>query len=254
MLWRVDGKQPTYPVDPTVGVITVEDESGKPRAVLVHYSCHAVALGSNNLLYSADYPGYMIQYIQKELGSDCMVFFLQGAAGDINPFRDKKDNAAVDFKFAEEAGTALGKEAVAVVKGLKPTPNTDVTLKVKIDSFSVPHRFEPEKTAEVCMITVLINNSVALVGIPGEPFVEHQINLSTRSHVDNTFLLGYTTLGTGAFSVSYLPTIKAALEGGYGASYSTLLEVGAGERIVDRAVITIYELLGMLKGLPTDLQ
>ena len=40
MLWRNATKIPTSPVDPTVGIIRVDDASGKPLAILVNYSCH----------------------------------------------------------------------------------------------------------------------------------------------------------------------------------------------------------------------
>jgi len=43
------------------------------------------------------------------------------------------------------------------------------------------------------------------------------------------------------------------MEGGYGASYATRIEVGAGERIVDGAIIWIYEQLGKLRDLPDEL-
>ena len=43
-LWENPDRRPTQPIDPTVGVIRVEDLSGKPRAFAVHYACHPVAL------------------------------------------------------------------------------------------------------------------------------------------------------------------------------------------------------------------
>lgn len=41
----------------------------------------------------------------------------------------------------------------------------------------------------------------------------------------------------------YLPTIEATAEGGYGADDRVSpIEVGAGERIMDRALIDLYEM------------
>jgi hypothetical protein len=49
----------------------------------------------------------------------------------------------------------------------------------------------------------------------------------------------------------YFPTISAAVSGGYGAnSFVTRTEIGAGERMVDRGIIHIYRILGMLKDKP----
>ena len=44
----------------------------------------------------------------------------------------------------------------------------------------------------------------------------------------------------------YIPTIEAATQGGYGAGYNTTIEVGAGETMVDRGVIDLFKLKGML--------
>jgi hypothetical protein len=49
----------------------------------------------------------------------------------------------------------------------------------------------------------------------------------------------------------YFPTIRAAVRGGYGgASAATWVEVGAGERMVDDAVIQTYRMLGRLEDAP----
>ena len=65
-----------------------------------------------------------------------------------------------------------------------------------------------------------------------------------RAQIDNTFLLGLAYFCEGIPFTLCLPTIKAAIEGGY----------GAGERLIDMAVISIYELLGMLTDIPADVQ
>ena len=254
MLWRNTERIPTGPVDPTVGVIRIDDESGEPRVVLVNYACHAVIMGPDNLQFSSDYPGYMTQYIRNEFGEKCMSVFLQGASGDINPYHDKEPMTEMGFRAAEEAGVSLGKEAVKVAKRLKSKSNANSSIKVIEDHLTFPTRYDPDKTAEIGIITAMINNDIALVGIPGEPFVQHQIDLYKRSHLDNTFTLGAVNIGMGAPMAGYLPTIQAAVEGGYGASFATMLEVGAGERIIDRAVINIYKMLNMLRDVPGDVQ
>ena len=94
--------------------------------------------------------------------------------------------------------------------------------------------------------TVLINRQIALVGMPGEPFVEFQVAWRTRCPVRSAFFLGYTGGDYG-----YFPTILAASQGGYGAGNSnTLVEVGAGERMLDHALVRVHEMLGELKEVP----
>ncbi len=51
-------------------------------------------------------------------------------------------------------------------------------------------------------------------------------------------------------SAGALPTIRTAAEGGFGASSATRLEVGAGEVLIDAALINIYRAQGKVDDLP----
>jgi len=86
----------------------------------------------------------------------------------------------------------------------------------------------------------------AFCGFPGEVFVDHQLNLARRSPLPATMFLGYADAYAG-----YFPTIETAVQGGYGADYSTSVEVGAGERLVDYQVISILKAVGKLNPVPS---
>ena len=62
-------------------------------------------------------------------------------------------------------------------------------------------------------------------------------------------LFGYSYSAGGVWA-GYLPTILAAVEGGYGAGYNTNVAVGTGEMLIDRGVVRLLELRGLLKELP----
>src|SRR5260370_37644856 len=49
-----------------------------------------------------------------------------------------------------------------------------------------------QEKMELPVTTVLLNQDLAFVGMPGEPFVEFQMQLRARSPLPNSFLLGYT--------------------------------------------------------------
>ncbi len=53
----------------------------------------------------------------------------------------------------------------------------------------------------------------------------------------NTLLVGYTN-GYHA----YFPTIRDAAAGGYGGKTATYVEPGAGERLTDDTLITLYKM------------
>jgi hypothetical protein len=95
------------------------------------------------------------------------------------------------------------------------------------------------------LVTVTLGDDLAIVGVPGEFFVQHGLDLKSRSLVPNTFLFGYCNTTYG-----YFPTINAAVQGGYGAKEATVVKVGAGEKLMNRALVNLYYQTGRLKLVP----
>jgi neutral ceramidase len=248
MFWRNAEKLPTAPLDPTVNVLRVDDATGKPRAILVNYACHAVVLGPDNREISADYPGYLARHIERELPGALCLFF-QGGAGDINPYLDKQPVNENGFGEAERMGQTLGDAVIKMARRLNPPANNQASLAASAEVVEFAHRWEKAKRVRAGVTTLLINREIAIATLPGEPFVDLQIALRDKSEARHTLLFGYTYTAGGEW-VGYLPTLKAATEGGYGAGYNTHIEVGAGEALIDRAVVNIYKLLGKLKSEP----
>lgn len=249
MLWRNAQKEPTAPIDPTLGVIRVDDAAGKPRALIVNYACHAVVLGPDNRLISADYPGYLARRIERELdGALCL--FTQGGAGDINPYLDKQPVAQNGFGEAEKMGDALATAALSIARKLKPRANDNFILLAAAEVLSFRDRWDSQKPIRAGLTTLLINDQIAIATLPGEPFVDLQIALRDKSEIPYTFLFGYTYSAGGEW-IGYLPTIRAASEGGYGAGYNTRIEVGAGEALIDRHLVNLFTLSGKLQTSPS---
>ena len=250
MLWRNAERRATAPIDPAVGVIRVDDETGSPRAVLVNYACHAVVLGPDNRMISADYPGYLARKIESEFpGALCL--FMQGGAGDINPYLDKQPVDQNGFGEAEKLGHALAAEATKVLKRIKPQAIEEGSISAIAENIEFRDRWDAQKTVRTGLTTLLINRRIGIATMPGEPFVELQIALRDKAELSGVFLFGYTYSNGGEWA-GYIPTIKAAAEGGYGAGYNTRIEVGAGEAIVDRAVVNLFKLMNVLKTTPNQ--
>ncbi|HUQ90105.1 MAG TPA: neutral/alkaline non-lysosomal ceramidase N-terminal domain-containing protein [Bryobacteraceae bacterium] len=269
MFWRNETKVPSGPYDPTVGVIRIDRENGSPLAILVNFACHPVVFGPDNLLYSADYPGAMRNTIEQAAGEGVMAFFLQGAAGDINPNLDKTPLEHNALEAMKRVGGQLGAEAVRVAKTIASRA-PEGELRWKTERLTVAARWDVEKMKAqiekqfptmdparkarllqpkmtLPVTTLIIGGEYAFVTMPGEPFVEFQMQLRARSPLPFTFLLGYTNGG-----YLYFPTIAAAARGGYGASSATYVEVGAGERMMYTGLRSIYELLGKLREKPAQ--
>ncbi len=76
------GEDPAGVVDRSVGVLSVKAD-GKRLATVVNFACHGTVWGPDNLLVSADWIAAMREKVEGEIGGLC--FFLQGAAGNLNP-------------------------------------------------------------------------------------------------------------------------------------------------------------------------
>jgi hypothetical protein len=89
------------------------------------------------------------------------------------------------------------------------------------------------------LLTVaLLNGEIGLVGVSGEFFSSHATRLRQRARLPHLLFLGYAN---GYHQ--YFPTIEAVAEGGYGADPDVSpAEVGAGERMMDRALFHLYDL------------
>lgn len=242
MFWENRERVATSPVDYELGVIRVETPSGATIATLVNFTCHPVVLGPENLLISADYPGVMKGIVEEELGGECL--FLQGAAGDINPFWDKTPPSEGAFEQMTLMGRALAEEVIRVSRAAEVLEG-DPEISVYTEIIPLARRNDPERKKRDLMAevnTIVIGADLALATFPGEFFVEHGLRLKRESKIKHTFFVGYTNR-----RLRYFPTIKACTEGGYGASSATIVEVGAGELLVGRALINLYYQAGLIR-------
>jgi hypothetical protein len=282
MFWTNPDKIPTWPVDPTVSVLRVDTSGGKPLAILVNYACHPVVFGPDNLEYSADYVGVTARTVEESMGSATgsspLCLFLQGGDGDINPYYATTALADGAVKKRDWTGEQLGLEAAGVAKTIYTVAASEPSLQFTEDTITSPIRWNAQKFRQGMLATygprvyedhadllsgdnprrelslpvtaVLINKTIALMGMPGEPFVDFQVSWRERCPVRDAFFIGYAN-----GYLDYFPTIRAAAQGGYGAGDSdTYVAVGAGERMLDHALIRIHEMLGRLVDEPEDLK
>jgi hypothetical protein len=254
----------TAPQDPIVTVIRIDDSSGHPLAILAHYAAHPVVL--NHLTqYSADFPGAMAEFVRTQWKAKPLVFFLQGACGDINT-HEVASGRAIE---ARKAGIALGRVVARVSRQIQ-TETGSGSLQITEDELSFPARWNldklrsmnapptyyqwlatgrplgyPPATVTAPVMTVLIDRALAIVTMPGEPYVDLQIDLRERLPEVDTILLGYANGYLG-----YLPTLRAAARDGtyYGANaWPTIVAPGGPERMLDRGIVRVLGSLGKLK-------
>ncbi|MCI0456084.1 MAG: neutral/alkaline non-lysosomal ceramidase N-terminal domain-containing protein [Gemmataceae bacterium] len=250
---------PDKPVDRELVVVRIEDAKGKPMAHLVNFAAHPTMLSAKQMEFSADFPGVMAALVEKEMGAPCL--FLQGACGDLsaNPGTESGPQ-----KF----GQALGRQVLELAGKIKCTLGKGTTIQVREEQFRFGKRvdlgnpgiralvsaaffpalvefYEREYREGVRprLTTALLGGKVGLVGVSGEFFSAHALSLKRRARLEHVLFLGYCN-----DYQQYFPTIEAAGEGGYGADPTVSpVEVGSGERMIDRALIHLYQMRGKLK-------
>ena len=269
MIWENPQKRPLGPVDQTVYVVRFDDLEGRTKLLLVNYACHPVILGSDNLLYSADYPGAMCQNVENSYPDRTCCVFINGACGDMNPyFADENDKPE---ERVREVGRELADEVIRVAGEIVPKEDASslgvtwrrlsVSAKGRWDLAELNSRAKEEdarKTVErlehrmsdlrLPVSVVLITPEIGFVGLPGEFFSAFQRMLRNHSPLEHLLVAGYTD---GAFG--YFPDIAAAALGGYGANdTATYVAVGTGEHVVIEALVSLNELIGDLRAVPSS--
>ncbi len=124
--WAVNRRRPLKgPIDPTVHLAVFEDLGGKVLGSIASYSAHPVVLGHTNLLYSADYPGWVVRTLETILGG--VSLFITGSCGDVNPLTPGTsleriyDRSSGTFEEAEEMGRAIAFEGLRAIQGVRPS-------------------------------------------------------------------------------------------------------------------------------------
>jgi neutral ceramidase len=247
MWWRNPEMEPSHPIDPTVNVVAVRDAQ-KVRAILVNFAARAAVVGPANQEFSADYPGAMRRSVESQMpGALCL--FVQGASGDISPFREREPGKVPAFEAMETMGRDLAAEVLRVLPRAKPLADANRPLRIATDALEVTNRWQPRDRISVELAVGAIGGSLCFLALPGEPFIEHQISFQARSDCAMPMLFGSSYSGGGAWA-GFLPTIRAATEGGEGAGYNTTVAVGTGEMLVNRGVVDIMKLRGLLQDVP----
>lgn len=237
---------PLGPKDPEVITFTV-NQAGKDVGSIVNFGCHATNLTGSNWLYSADYPGYMVESVRKLKGADYIPMFFNGPCGNVTQINYKY--GFIDtYQEAQRIGYLLGVSALEAMKNQEAVKGGDVLISheyVPLKRISITD--EQLAWAEKIMervaregmppiqqdgipdemyarnwikmhkiqdqvdsidVQVIRVGDLAFVGLPGEPFNEFGVEIKTHSPCPNTMVMGLANDYT-----SYLPTEVSFTQG-----------------------------------------
>jgi hypothetical protein len=240
------GRNPYGPCDHEVGVVRIDDVSGKPVAVLVNWPCHAVVLGPKNRYISGDWPGAASRYLEEYFGEDVVVPMIIGASGDINPIYGPHIDFEItsSYSFGKDAiGEDLGQETVRVYNNIQTTATGKISTLQRIISLPAKEREEryqqPESIKDDSLkvrLSALKIGGIVLTGVSGEVFNQISVKMREHSPYSNTFMVTHCNGSSG-----YLVTDEAYTIGGYEAS-STRAKSGAEEGIIENLLEMIDKL------------
>jgi hypothetical protein len=245
-------------VDRTVAALRldpVDDTTGAappiPLAVLFRYACHATAMGGQNYLITADYPGAARRYVERAYDGAAArgalashgcprpaAMFLPGCFGNLRPHLTTEQGGFRSATWEELAalGRQLGSAAVAAAEQVRdPTSarrHLDLAGPTGAATETIDLPLEPNaagRTGWPAEIQVVRLGGVYLVGLPGEVFCE--IGFATQGAVaaaagvppQRVLVQGYSNGGIG-----YVPTAAAIPEGGYEVGAWKMTERPAG--------------------------
>lgn len=247
------------PVDRELLLLKVLDSNGMTIAHVVNFAAHPTMYPSQVHQFSADYPGHLCKLVEERTHAPCL--FLQGAAGDLSP------NPPVEARSPAQFGQALATEVLTLSEQIQVMAPKESTLMAQSERFrfltridldnvflrvTLQQAFFPELIAffereyadgvQPLVTTALLHDEIGFVGISGELFCGHALSLKRRARLKHVFVLGYCN-----DYHQYFPTIEATAEGGYGAVPPiAMAEVGAGERLIDAALIELYRMRGQI--------
>jgi neutral ceramidase len=248
---------PFGPVDPAVGVIKIEDMKGMVRAIIMNYACHSDVVWGN-FAVSADYPGVACRIVEEAFGNKANCLFVEGAAGNIAPLfktpgrTGPDDPFQTDYSMIERMGKLIAIETIKLAGTLKPDYGDIAEIKYMADSLKFTGRFDKSTGFDVHISTIIINHDIVIATCPGEPFIKFQLDWKQDiDKVENShpFFFGYTW--NGGKWPGYIADIRSAALGGYGADQDEkIIEVGAGESIMNRHLENYYKLNGLMRDKP----
>ncbi len=262
--WREQGVL-KGPVDHDVPVLSVRDpETGKVRAVLFGYACHATSLSLNQ--WNGDYPGFAQIELEKAYPGATALFWA-GCGADQNPLPRRT------LELAQNYGADLARAVADVVKSpmskLKaelqttyreiPAPLDHLPTKEELEAQLKSKNKYEVAAAKLYLQQIEKNGALAktypypvevwklggeidFVFLGGEVVVDYALRLKREMGGQQTWVAGYSN-----DVMAYVPSLRVLREGGYEGGGSNKYYGLPGlwaEPMEDMVVKTVKEMAG----------
>lgn len=263
--------RPAGPVDPDVGILLFRNGGdNRPLASLTVFALHLDTVGGTE--YSADYPYYLEQSLRQRLGDRFVSLFGNGTCGDINHIDVSQPRRSLERhqqtkQIGETLAATVAKElaalgevkrpSLAVGRRIVPAPvqqhdageiawakrtmekvgSREVPFLERVKAYKIMAlRWRGGETLPIEVQVFRLGEQVAVVGLPGEVFVDLGLAIKRASPFSTTLVVELANDAPG-----YVPTRKAFAEGSY-ETVNSRIRPGGGELAVEAAVELLKEL------------
>ncbi len=250
--------RPAGPIDPEVGIVFFRQVGGG-TAALVNFALHLDTVGGTR--YAADYPFYLEQSLRETYGENFVLLFGTGTCGDINHIDvTKKPRLKTDYigktlaetvntkvaslKTIAEPALAVRSETVHVPlqhygpqklawarENIKKVGTRELSFLEQVEAYKIlAIEMRRSETIGLEVQVFRLSHDVAVVGLPGEVFVDLGLAIKRASPFPTTLVIELCQDAPG-----YIPTKKAFAEGSY-ETVNSRIAPGGGEMMVEAAV------------------
>jgi len=217
-------------VDNELTVTRVDLANGQPLAALVNWTAHPTFIGGDDMLVSAEWPGYLQTEMEKTIGSGVTVMYYNGAEGDQSPVYKGQGGA---YEKIQGYGKIIAGKAFEVYKQIQPKTENQLAFNYQIidlpEQVAHPDFMETggaeyglnEQTVKVIMDalgpksvglgSVRIGDFI-LVGIPGELVAE--LGIKIKDSLKNDKVKHVAIGGLANEWISYILTEDEYVNGG----------------------------------------
>ena len=268
------------PIDPEVGIVCLKDAHGETVAALLHYTCHPNH-GYPHRFVTADWPGAWANGVRELLGESCVPLVLNGCCGNIHHHnhldRDHVDSyermgrlltettegilrhlefqacdsiawftnaIALPWSRQDEEGLRQARDLLARhpepmwLDEARSAVDWEWVYAVALLDLQITMNRDSAYSYEIQVFRI---GDIAIVGLPGEPFVEGQLRIKLNSPTYPTYAVHMTN-----DCASYIATPEAIERGGYETrpGHASKFAPGALDMIVDTATEILREAFG----------
>ncbi len=268
--------EPLGPADDRVSTLWVQQDE-RTIAAVVNFGLHPAILAGDNWLYSADYPGYLAEALQRTVAPDLTTLFFNGCCGDVNHLDYRDPLQGRGYQMTQRVGYMLAAAAAEAGRNAKTVDANPVRVSRKLVTLprlpideqqvawsrdvlaraggeTVPGQVdglpdelyarvwlqmhERQQVDDQVEVMVMRLGDIGFVGLPGEVFCESGLAIRRASPAPHTLVVELANDAVG-----YLPPRRAFDQGGYEPTPgSTNYQPGSVERLVDSAIEQLKDL------------